>query len=160
MKTIILIIFSILTLSSCSDFTDQDHYYVDPRLQYFVDKFYKEAELRGVHINKHDIEIVVGQTTKQGYTDYSKHQIAINESMIKAGLGHSYNDAADSLEIEYVIVHECSHWFLKRGHLPDSVFTIMTPNDEHIVAYQRDSIARRALIEELFSQSTTQSHRD
>lgn len=155
MKTVIISIFSLIVLTSCTDLVDQKHYYVDPKLKVFVDHFYKEATLHNVSLQDNNILITIGTIPTaangndvDGYADDNK--IVINSALINSALGHSWNDDQDSLHVEYVIFHEMAHYLLHRKHLNYPNFTIMTYDSWFLGNYQTDKSDRKKLIDELF----------
>ena len=56
MKKILFLGIVLLFITSC-DKLDNTQYLVQPDLQYFVNEFYKEANIRGVHLQNHNLII-------------------------------------------------------------------------------------------------------
>lgn len=153
---ILLIVLLFICLFSCRDFTDQQHYYVDPTLIQFVDIFYKEAALRGIHLSKDNLEVIIQELPQQndgdvlGRADRNGIIVSIDKFFIEDKLGHSWNDKHDTLAVEYVMMHELAHHFLGRKHLSIDNYTIMTPDGWYANDYQTIPNKRKILLDELF----------
>ena len=127
-------------LSSCTEFVDDVHFYVDPRLKEAVDKIYIEAEARGKHYTKDRISFVIGDISSVGLC--SKRgtfcTITVNSSLFKYG-------NPDQLALEYIVMHEFGH-YIGREHT--DTFSIMNPNT-YAGTYRNDKYERIKLIDEL-----------
>lgn len=137
-------------LSSCTDFTDQQHYYVDNSLKYFADRFFNEAKVRGINLSKDDIfiELFDLPSPELGVTTSSK--VRIDRSFFETHSGNTYNDITDTLYIEYVVFHEMGHYILHKSHVSNNVYSIMTKDGFWLSDYQNDPKKRTILIDELF----------
>lgn len=109
------------------DFTDQDHYEVNPIFENHVQSFFKEAESRGY------------------FFDQSLLSVRVKFMKEKAGFSHKVIGGCHIIDIdttsylwhsnpEALIFHEMGHSFLNRGHKNDrfndewkSVESIMYP---------------------------------
>lgn len=157
MKTL-LFISTLVVLTSCSlmDFTDEDHFYVDPPLKIFVNRFYHEAEIRQVNPGRNMIMVLSNDlhaniTGIDGLTIHNLNEIKIDRNFTLGKLSQKTHE--DSLTVEFVVFHEMAHLLLNRGHVDDSVYSIMTPDFQWLYDYQTDSEKRKILIDELFSYS-------
>lgn len=125
--------------AACCDFTDEYHYYVDPRLKSSVDVFMSEAVLHHVPVETRNLLVVIGEINSTGLCEKFKYgaTITINSKLF----------TVDSLALNYVVFHEFGH-YMGRGH--NNSFSIMNPNT-YAGEFHNDSTKRRQLIDELFS---------
>lgn len=152
MKKIILLT---TLLSSCT-FIDEDRSHIDKELRPFYDSFMREVRARNIPLRRSEIglNLYAGplKYPRDGVTMYDEREIVINELRVRTDLGHSYNNHVDSMEIQYIVYHELAHYFLDRGHLPDTVLTIMTPDGAHLIDYMRKPDIATKLNKELFKE--------
>lgn len=143
-------------LCACSSLTDEKHFYVDRQLTVFVDRFYKEANQRGIILQRQDLIMAIKNNGfyagagPEGVTKYSLSEIDIDPNFTIPLLNS--HSGVDSLNVEYVVFHELAHYLLHRQHLDDSHYTIMTPDDFYKSDFQTDSVKRKELIDELFTE--------
>lgn len=129
----------IVVFLACN-FVDEIHFEIDPRLQWVVDEFYYEAELRGIYLNKDGLVVRIGVTRNSADFQGGKISfITINSSFFKNGY-------PDSLALQYIVFHEFGH-YLGREHT--NGYSIMNPN-KYAGEYRNDKEARSALNDELF----------
>jgi len=140
MKTIAFL-FLATCLLGCSDFADQEHFYVDPRLSEAVTAFFKEAENRGIPVQKDMLSVVIGPCSTSGRCEKTNNtaKITINESFFRSG-------SPDPIALQYMVYHEFGH-YMGREH--NDSFSIMNPNT-YAGVYHNDAAQREALIDELF----------
>lgn len=136
MWTRILLVF---LLTSCTEFLDDNHFDIDPELEYYVEKFYKEGEARGVKIQRLNLLAAKSYAIKAG------ESIPGGIPYIRIS-GHLI-DSRDTMKIEYVVFHELGHALLYRDHEDNS---IMSTNDYLIPQYKTNPSLRKELIDELF----------
>lgn len=106
MKTLTILIFSGIILMSCTDFTDQQHYYVDPKFKSFVDEFINEAKNRGINLSGTDLIMIHKQfNDKCGLTVYGLSTVYIDTTSICWGINK-----------KELVFHELGHYFLHRDH--------------------------------------------
>jgi hypothetical protein len=124
---------------SCN-FVDEVHFEVDPRLQWVVDEFYSEAELRSIYLNREDLVVRVGAIKNSA--DFSGGKVSfitVNQSFFENGY-------PDSLALQYIVFHEFGH-YMGREHT--NSYSIMNPN-KYAGDYRNNKEARRILNDELF----------
>jgi len=167
MKKIIMSILTAVIFSSCAVMTDEAHYEVSPELRVFVDRFYAEAESRGIYFDRDSVSIELrdnlqktdlayGVTYGRGsayHLIFIDRQFALqqlNEFSAVDYLGDVVYDSAAFYTLEYVVFHECGHSFLNRGHVGDGHFSIMTGDGSYIGNFESIDADRQKLINELF----------
>lgn len=141
----LIIVFAALSMMSCTDFLDQSHFEVDTNLQYYTDKFFNEASVRGLNIKPNSLIVKLGDCQKQdgvlGITKYhSITTIIIDRDFFE------YNKMMDSLMIETVVFHELGHAVLHRDHCDD--YSLMNPN-KYVSDYRLNDAKRKTLTDEL-----------
>lgn len=151
MKHIILI--PILFLMSCDRETE---YSVTPELQPYIDSFYREAESRGVTVQRTNLIVRLADLSKEkgnikgrtirDYGTFSDHQITIY-------IDQGYYDACTTKGyqhcLESVVFHECGHAFFGRKHIEGE--SIMNNWITHTCWRNGNQEVRKALIDELFT---------
>lgn len=149
MKTLTFILIALCLTGCFSTITDDELVLIDPVLQPYVDKFYEEAQIRGIKLMaQNEFKIGFGRLPKgvQGRTYYSSKSIVIDSSQ------WVYNHNAETL-----IFHEMGHLLLKREH-DDSyngVFIKSLMNSYAQANYSGNlSNHRKYYIDELFNEKT------
>ena len=148
-----LIILAILfgPVWSCMDFTDEYHYYVDPRLKVFVDRFYGEARKRGINLPMNGLSVALqvpsGNDGAFGESLNGTFVVFLLPSFVYNQLRTGYR--ADSLWVEDVVFHELGHSLLFENHRGGE--SIMNPAGQHMNLYATDESARQKMINELFA---------
>jgi len=143
----------LITLFSCSDFTDSRHFYIDPHLKIFANRFFAEGAKRNKDVNK-DMTMVLTDdlntfyTGIYGLTVYELSEIKIDKRFTLETL--SMKDHFDSLNVEFIVFHEMGHFLLHRAHAPYNTYSIMVPDGQYMYDYQTDPNKRKILIDELF----------
>lgn len=112
MKKIIVLII----LTGCSLF-EQPHWDIDPDLEYWVNKFYFEAELRGKIIQKNYLTVSLSNKymDEAGQSKKGRHLVYISSSFYYTHMIRN-NSKSDSLAMEFVLFHELGHALLGNGH--------------------------------------------
>ncbi len=143
MKYIILIF--AISFYSCEVF--ESTYYIQPEVNPYMDRFYKEASERGYNFHRNNLIITIEDLTPE-------HPTRMGETIRKSGFGDDqitvhiddniFDDPSDSLRIEYTLFHEMGHALLRRDH--NNTWSLM---DYHVSLeeYKKD---RKRLIDELF----------
>lgn len=144
MKYLILAIL----LCSCSDFFDQDHFEVDTNLQYYTNKFFHEASIRGMDIKPNNLIVKLGNCQKEdgviGITKYySITTIIVDSEFFK-------ERKSDTLMIETIVFHEMGHAVFHREHC--DIYSLMNPN-KYIQDYRLNPSKRKILTDELLNKS-------
>lgn len=138
-------------MSSCSlDLMDTKHWDVCPEAKVHVDKFYKEAANRGIHLQHENLIISL---KKQGDNPdnwgltwgTNPPVITLDYNYVK-GFDITAKDSVGFLMIEYLVFHELGHALLYRPH--NKNFSIMNPSNLHKEYY--NPLTRPKLIDELF----------
>ena len=124
-------------MASCTEFLDDNHFDVDPELEYYVNRFYEEGEARGVKIQRLNLLAAKSYAIKAG------ESIPGGIPYIRIS-GHLL-DSKDTLKIEYVVFHELGHALLYRDHQGKS---IMSTNDDMIPLDKTNPAIRKELIDE------------
>ena len=144
MKTLLIIAFMAVFCTACQ-LDDEYIYNVDPRLEYYVDRFYTEADSRKISLQRIDLTVsvmpIIGDQFTHGVTDHENNSITINESFFLY---------SDSSQIEYCVFHEMGHLLLNRRHEPLQNYSIMIPEDWYSSDYELYPNKRQELINELF----------
>lgn len=144
-----LIISLSLFLISCSEHYE---YSVDARLVTYVNKFYTEANNRGVNPQKSNLKVSLGYIAdNEGLTKYSTNWRGDVSSQIYVWINEDkFNDFNDTnpLWIESLVFHELGHGLLLRHHCDCK--SIMNVTTENYRAYKYDSLLRKELLDELF----------
>lgn len=156
MKTAGLIVLVCMCAASCA-VEDQDHYYVAPELQPFVNDFYKRAYEHGMNLQKSNVSITLGTLAysnevhgSNGMTNPSTG-ITLDVNFVTQKLSTGVH--TDSIQVEYVVFHELGHFLLHRDHLSPENYTIMTAQSSYLGDYRSYPEKRVKLIEELFNSS-------
>jgi|SRR5690606_4482439 len=144
----------VLLFSSCS-FLDENHYYVDPLLEPFVDKFFEEADKRNVPLCKCNLTVRLqhGHHKKRGAYGTSEGT-ALTTSLRSVVLDYDaviydLQDTGTVLWTERLVFHELGHAILYRKHTKS--YSIMNNrNDDYREDYYNDPEKREILIDELF----------
>jgi len=114
MKNLPFFIF-ISFLQSCSldSFDQQIEYRIDPLLKPYVDQFYKEAEVRGIELQR--VNLIVKISTNIG----SKYGLSESINGQKVVSINSYLIEGNDLRLQIIIFHELGHSLLNRHHFDD-----------------------------------------
>jgi hypothetical protein len=156
MKNLLFIVIAFLSVA-CKDFTDESHYVCDPRIEPFVDTFFKEAKARNVSVYKFDVLITLSKDLPFyifGLTEYDKMRIKFNTQYYNEHIGGAFNTHEDTLKMEMVVLHELGHYYLHRGHTSFNTYSIMTPEGTYEYDYITDPEKRKILLDELFKIQT------
>lgn len=134
---------------SCSDFLDQDHFEVDPNLQYYTERFFTEATQRGLSVKPNNLIVKLGNCQEEdgviGITKYhSITTVIIDKDFFES------RKFIDTLMIETVVFHELGHAIFHRDHC-DS-YSLMNPN-KYVSDYRLYSSKRKILVDELMNES-------
>lgn len=107
-KAKILLLVIGLCTTSCIDFLGLDDYrFCAKQLRPYVDSFMREARMRGININAHDLKIMFGH--RKGETQGSTYT-GINLIIIDK------NSVAWKNIPEQLVYHELGHLYLHRDH--------------------------------------------
>lgn len=150
MKTILFALLSI-ALASCS-MQDENHYSIDPSVRIFVDRFYAEARAHGINLQQNRLTLILKNLGEhagagvEGVSVYDMDEINLDINYVINKL--KTENHFDSLDVEYVVFHELSHYLLHRGHVES--YSIMTPDGLFKADFSTDPDKRKILIDELF----------
>jgi len=108
MKAIPLFIFAIVISSSCSDFSDQKHIYIDPELKPLYDSFVTDASKYGIVVSPNTLTLTIKSLSSLNYCGLTKNDI--NTVYIDTA---SFCWHTNSKELVY---HELGHFILHRSH--------------------------------------------
>lgn len=147
MKSIRLCILPFLTLLPGCSGEETPAYRVDSRLEKYVYRFFEEGEKRGKILDRtnlvltatHDLLAAEGRMAVTRGTNDGQIVIEVDETLV-----HS----ADTLFLEFALMHEFGHGFLKRGHVGG--ISIMNPSRKIVDRYRRNARERGQLFDELF----------
>ncbi len=147
MKPLRLFILSLLTfLSGCTG-EDSPVYRVDSRLEKFAARFFQEGESRGVKLDRTNLILSATQDLLS-----SEGRMAVtrgtNNGQIVIEVDEALVSSTDTLFLEFALMHEFGHGFLKRGH--ESGMSIMNPSRKVVDRYRRGVFERSRLFDELF----------
>lgn len=144
----------VLLLVGCDDYGILPvRYKVDPRLETYMDSFYKEAHARGINPS-HNVRVEIGEPSSKhaiGTTARRGLHITITiadwhyENMIRE---HRDTPQMFDAGMENLIFHEMGHAVLDREHC-DPCYSIMS-SEKSIFEYAWDEGFRTKLIDELF----------
>lgn len=100
----------ILILFSCSE---QYQFIIDPGLKDYVNSFYYQAELRGIHLQKANLIVRFGNTGEDGgLTKYS-----VKNGKVSSQIMVWISDEIQPQEcVEATVYHELGHALLFRDH--------------------------------------------
>ena len=155
MKKLIFIALAIL-LSGCFSAFDQTiEYRVDPRVVQFVDRFYTEAEARGVVIERYNLIVIVQPHNTGRFVDQNDPTAEIVGLSIRQGeqrivfIDERYVEFKDrvDLNLEQLVFHELGHALLGKHHDENS-FSVMN-TDFNIEFYYKENI-RKEVLDNLF----------
>lgn len=150
----ILLYLTMVVLLSCEDFGITPYkFYVDPRLEPYVESFYEEAASRGIYPHQ-NLRVVIGDTGGKytlGKSLVQGKHITVTiadwhwENMIR-----DYANSPDTLTagMENLVFHEMGHAVLDLDHC-DPCNSIMG-EDNTIFVYLGNADLRRYMIDELF----------
>jgi hypothetical protein len=148
MKRVILILYLLVLLLTIGCDNDETIVYqVDPRLEKYVQLFYSEAAKHNKSIPKNNLIILV---TKDLLATEEKHAVSRNTSgdQVKIEVDEALVNGTDTLFLEFAMMHEFGHGFLRRGHTTE--YSIMNPHRRTVAGYKRNVIERGKLLNELF----------
>jgi len=141
-----------MSLTSCSDFIDDDYRRVDPALETYIQVFKVEAKTRGIIVDDSRLKLYFGKT-KNGIaatTDHSLNSITVDSTTVNWRVNP-----------EEVIYHEFGHLLLHRDHtdftLTDTVGNVVPGSimsTKASVKYTKLPTRRQYYIDELFNPKT------
>lgn len=145
------LLFVLVLLTSCTDFTDENHFEVDQKLLPYVDSFYKEAELRNIHLQRIDLKVKFGSLPEfvAGKFYRGSNTIKIDSSK-----------TAWKRQPEALLFHELGHALLGRSHdnkrLPNGMLESIMNFDSLPSYYEQNELSslpntREYYLTELFS---------
>lgn len=143
-----LFILALIALSAC-EFDSTIYYWVDPDAKQYVDKFYLEAEQRGVILQKTNLSVSFFNLNKFGETDSRSKEILVR---IDSDLLNTYGKEY-STEIEVIVFHELGHALLGRPHF-DGALAVMNTSP-CINCYKDDALKRSRLLDDLITPRTS-----
>jgi Zn-dependent peptidase ImmA (M78 family) len=122
-------------------------YQVDARLERFVVMFHTEAESRGKIITKNNLII---RATPDLLRTEKRLAVTRGNSgdQILIEVDEDFIVLNDSLYLEFAMMHEFGHAFLKRDHSLN--YSVMNPARKSLSGYRRNSEERAKLLDELF----------
>lgn len=147
MKPLRLYIHLLLTLLPGCAAEDLPVYRVDNRLEKYVMHFFEEGERRGRKLDRTNLILSVtpdllvneGKTAVTRGTNNGQIVIEIDDALLSSN---------DTLFLEFALMHEFGHGFLKRGHC--TTVSIMNPSRKIVDRYRRSAVERSHLFDELF----------
>lgn len=138
----------------CMDFDQAIEYRCDPELQPYLDKFYLEAEVRGVRIPKENLIMSI-EPQKNIRGAANARRCGCQRLVLVADDTYDFFStkwmSKDSAYygMESVIFHELGHSLLDRRH--DDI-GLMQSGISYFV-YVKDEVKRKELLDELFTQT-------
>lgn len=127
-------------MTSCSGFTDEQHFYIHPALKPYYDSFVIEGKKRGVVVDPQSIILTIKPLSTCGLTVYSTNSVFIDTTSSCWGI--------DKREL---VFHELGHFILHRSHdneiINGKIKSIMI-GDGYIVNMANDE---KYYFDELFS---------
>ena len=155
MKAAGLIIAFVLVCTISCTVEDQNHYYVAPELESFVNSFYNRASELGLKLQRNNVSVALGTLAytneihgSNGMTN-ANTGITLDVNFVTQKL--STGSRTDSIQVEYVVFHELGHFLLHRNHLSTGHYTIMTAQSFYLGDYRSYPEKRETLIRELFN---------
>lgn len=158
-KTICFILLSFL-IFSCDkeEFTP----FIEPDLEKYVDRFFEEAEQRGIFLSKENLEVLfVDKISKE--TSFSVCGYGFENRVEILNNGGCWHDHTD-IEKENFMFHELGHTLLNRLHTdvtltngyPGSIMCsfLLSDNCSNFQVYYRTDQMRTYYLDELFDQKT------
>jgi hypothetical protein len=143
-RPLTLLLFTIVVSCSVDDVVV---YQVDPRLEHYVGKFFEEGRQRGKNFPKNNLIIKVTRNLLA-----TENRLAVNRGtegkQILIEIDEGFVSNNDSLYIEYAMMHEFGHGFLKREHTLS--YSIMNPVRKSLSGYRKNPQERNRLLDELF----------
>jgi hypothetical protein len=137
-------------LFSC-EFTDMA-YYIDPRLEVYVDRFYSEAKARGVQLER--VNLMVRIEPLPGRAARSKREGCQRVVIFSKDTWDFMNNPVwvrgDSVDagIENIVFHELGHALLDRKHC-DPCESIMAAGYSYFTYVDKPEV-RKSALDELF----------
>jgi len=157
MKTWWLFILLVVFPAVSCTVEDQDHYYVAPELEPFVNNFYKRAKEYGIELQRNNLSVALGHLAysnevhgSNGMTN-TNTGVTIDVNFVTQKLSSGVR--SDSIQVEYVVFHELGHFLLHRNHISPENYTIMTAQSSYLGDYRSYPDKREKLIDELFNVS-------
>lgn len=157
MRTVVLIFALVIAGTSSCTMEDQNHYYVTPELQPFVENFYKHAGSFGLDLQRNNVVVVLGKLAfsedPHGSNGVTNAQTGVTLDVNFVTQKLATGSHTDSIQVEYVVFHELGHYLLHRNHLSPENYTIMTAKSSYLGDYRSYPEKRERLIRELFQQA-------
>jgi hypothetical protein len=143
------------TLTCCMDFDPAIEYRCDPELQPYLDKFYQEAEARGVKINRENLLLRIEPQKNMTGAGHSRRcgcqrVVLISDDSFDFFSEKWMSKDSAAYGLENVIFHELGHALLDRRH-PDYE-SLMQTGISYFV-YAKDKDRRKLMLDELFDQT-------
>ncbi len=147
MKSLRLCAFSLLTLLPACTGEDIPVYSVDSRLEKYAMRFFEEGEKRGLKLDRSNLILTATPDllTNEGKTAVTR---GTKDNQIVIEVDEALLDSSDTLFLEYALMHEFGHGFLKRTHV--NTISIMNPSRKVVDRYRRSATERTQLLDELF----------
>ncbi len=139
----------ILALSSCSFHLDPTiEYRYDPEFEAIMSSFYKEAEARGIIIEKINLNVALDNSNR--VVDAFSPGVSRREGIQRVIVIDNYTfSVQDEWQNEVMVFHELGHSLLERKHI-DSYQSIMNTIPK-LHMYRNDSTKREEMLNEFFS---------
>jgi hypothetical protein len=150
MKTLL---FALILLTSCTDFTDENHFEVDPKLLPYVDRFYKEAEQRGLSLQRVNLKVEFGKLPEFIAGKFYHESMTVKIDSSKSSW---------KMQPEALVFHELGHALLNRLHdnkrLANGMLESIMNFDSLPSYYKANALSslpntREYYLDELFSKS-------
>lgn len=140
------ITFLSLILFSCESYD----YRVQTELQPYVNKFYEEAQKRGITLQRDNLIMTISEDTKGalGLTKFASNGSSVT-SQIYVNINATFFNTKSEQCVESVVFHELGHALLLRKHC-DCYGSIMNVDTERHVCYPANTTSREDLLDELF----------
>jgi hypothetical protein len=151
LKTLCAVSFLFILLAECS-FVDDYEYRIDPILEPYVNRFFQEAEDRGIRLSKINLVAVIEPEIPcidDGHCDavsFRKNQRTI--LIAQRTIEEAKKSPGGTSVIEFVVFHELSHALLYKNHI--NGIHIMDCCGRALNLYVRDPQVRRKLLDDLF----------
>lgn len=111
----------ILLLLSCQKEDPEYEFRVDERVRFYVDDFFKEAQLHGVEIPKENLIIEFGEVSSSEYCGQCERpkNDRKGQRIVRLNSSRECWDTEPSQNKEALVFHELGHCLLGRNHKDD-----------------------------------------
>lgn len=147
MKTVIILVITLISISSCTSFDQELTYYVEPELQIHVDKFYEEAAKRNFSLEKYNLMVVFDDNLRP--SGLSKKVGDQRVVYIQRETYNFYMGRNEIEVIEFLIAHELGHALLYKPH--DNIENSIMNQSTSMHSYEGNPAKRKEMLDYLFN---------